>query len=197
MPNHASHQTYKKHIAVILRELGVASSFGSESGMPLYQEAAALVSVGTDIYGREQRLAPSAADCWQAMQGTAQRQGVSLLLVSAFRSVDYQRDIWERKLTAGESVEQILRVSAPPGYSEHHTGWAIDVTAPGCPPVTEEFESTAAFAWLLTNAGTFGFSMTYPRHNRYGVIYEPWHWSVNEITPNPCDQSLSNGGVAL
>ena len=69
----------------------------------------------------------------------------------ASQVIDYQRQIWERKLAAGESVEQILRVSAPPGYSEHHTGRAIDLTAPGCPPVTEEFETTSAFESFRTD----------------------------------------------
>ena len=27
-------------------------------------------------------------------------------------------------------------------------------------------------------AGAFGFSMTYPRDNPWGIIYEPWHWSL-------------------
>jgi len=178
---HDSHQVYEYQVAAILRELGVPASFASDTAMPLYREATDLLSVGTDIYGREQRLAPAAASCWRAMQMAAQQQGVTLLVVSAFRSVAYQRQIWERKLNAGESVQQILSVSAPPGCSEHHTGRAIDITAPGCAPVTEQFETTAAFAWLLANAREFGFSMTYPRFNRYGVVYEPWHWSIPEM----------------
>ena len=69
-----------------------------------------------------------------------------------------------------------LRVNAAPGYSEHHTGRAVDIGTPGCPPLEEAFEDTAAFAWLSRNAGAAGFRMTYPRGNPQGVIYEPWHW---------------------
>jgi D-alanyl-D-alanine carboxypeptidase len=105
---------------------------------------------------------------------------VSLWLVSAFRSVDYQRQIRERKLAAGQSVAEILRVGAPPGYSEHHTGRAIDLAAAGCEPLTEEFERTPEFAWLAAHTGEFGFSMPYKRNNRYGFVYEPWHWSLSE-----------------
>jgi D-alanyl-D-alanine carboxypeptidase len=175
-----SHQPYEEHVAVILGELGIPASYGSDSGVFLHREATDLLAVGADIYGRDQRLTPDAAARWQAMQAAAAQQGVSLLLVSAFRSVDYQRKIWERKLAAGESVAQILRASAPPGYSEHHTGRAIDLTASGCDTLTEEFEGTPEFAWLVAHAGAFGFSMPYSRHNRYGFIYEPWHWSTNE-----------------
>ena len=175
-------QPYEERIAAVLRELGIPASYGSTTGMARQREAEDLVSVGADIYGREQRLAPEAAARWQAMRAAAEPSGVSLRLVSGFRSVDYQQQIWARKLAAGQTVEQILRVSAPPGYSEHHTGRAVDVTAPGCRALTEEFEGTPAFAWLAAHAGEFGFSMTYPRGNRYGVVYEPWHWAVRELT---------------
>jgi len=169
---------YSERIADILRDLGVPTSYGSDTGMPLYREATDLLSIGVDIYGREQRLVRDAAIRWHAMHAAARQEDVTLLPISGFRSVDYQLEIWHRKLTSGESVHQILRVSAPPGYSEHHSGRAVDITTLGCPPVTEEFESTSAFAWLLAHAKEFGFSMTYPRSNRFGVIYEPWHWAI-------------------
>lgn len=111
------------------------------------------------------------------MKAAAARDGETLQLVSAFRGVDYQRQIIERKLAAGQSWEQILRVSALPGFSEHHTGRTIDVTTPGCKALTEEFEGTSAFKWLERRAGEFGFTMTYPRGNEFGVAYEPWHWT--------------------
>ena len=110
------------------------------------------------------------------MKSAATKDGITLLLVSAFRSVAYQKQIIQRKLAAGQSIEQVLRVSAAPGYSEHHTGRAIDVTAYDYKPLTEEFEKTPAFEWLIRRAKNFGFTMTYPRNNTFGVIYEPWHW---------------------
>ena len=148
--------------------------------MVLHEEATKLVSVGKDMYGREQWLTPAAAVGWGSIQAAAAGQGVEILLVSAFRSVDYQRQIWDRKLAAGQTVAQILTVSAPPGYSEHHTGRALDVTASGCEPLTEGFEVTPAFRWLVDHAGEFGFSMTYPRNNPHGVVYEPWHWCFDD-----------------
>ena len=139
--------------------------------------------VGLDIYGREQKLAPNAAAAWGKMEASAWRDGIRLLLVSAFRSVAYQRQIIERKITTGQNLEQILRVSAAPGYSEHHTGRAIDVAAPDCAPLIEEFEQTSAFAWLARHAKEHRFTMTYPRNNKVGVIYEPWHWTFQEHDP--------------
>jgi D-alanyl-D-alanine carboxypeptidase len=136
------------------------------------------VSVGADIYGRDQRLTPQAAAAWTTMRTAAEQEGEILQLVSAFRSWDYQKQIIQRKLAAGQSWEEILRVSAVPGYSEHHTGRTIDVTTPGWKPLTEEFERTPAFGWLVCRAGEFGFAMTYPRDNKSGVAYEPWHWTL-------------------
>jgi D-alanyl-D-alanine carboxypeptidase len=172
-----STETYEKQVAEILREFGISGKYRNRRPFP---EAAGLVSIGHDIYGREQNLAASAAAAWREMKSAAEREGVTLLPVSAFRSVAYQRQIIERKLAAGQSMEQILQASAAPGYSEHHTGRTIDITAPGSKPLTEEFAQTPAFAWLVRRARGFGFSMTYPRNNNRGVIYEPWHWTFHD-----------------
>jgi D-alanyl-D-alanine carboxypeptidase len=168
---------YEIQIAQILRELGIQKDFGARKP---FREATELVSIGEDIYGREQKLAPNAASAWRKLKMAAEGDGVTLQIVSAFRSVAYQRQIIERKLAAGKTMEKILHVSAAPGYSEHHTGRAIDITSSGCKPLTEEFEQTPEFAWLVRRVKDFGFSMTYPRNNKFGVIYEPWHWTFQE-----------------
>lgn len=168
--------TFELRVAQLLTQLGVPDSFRSAGRLPLCEEATDLVSVGLDLYGREQRLAPHAASCWQAMQRRAEQEGVLLQLVSGFRSVDYQREIWDRKLAKGQTVAEILTVNAPPGYSQHHSGLALDLTTSGVPALTEEFESTAAFRWLANRAGDFGFTLSYPRDNSFGISYEPWHW---------------------
>jgi D-alanyl-D-alanine carboxypeptidase len=178
---------YERQVRAMLDELGVPSWYGCDPFLPVCREAAELVSIGPDLFGREQRLAPRAADAWAAMRDAAARDGIVLDLVSAFRTVEYQRRIIERKIAAGIPVDEILRVSAAPGYSEHHTGCAIDLTTPGSEPLEEEFEHTAAFRWLVRNAGRFGFAMSYPRDNAYGIIYEPWHWAFDERSGGDVD----------
>ena len=170
--------SYEARVAQSLVDLGIPASYGVDRHMSLHAEATDLVSVGMDIYGRERQLTPQAASRWAELQAAAHRDGVTLLLVSAFRSLEYQRQIFERKLAAGQSLEQILKVNAPPGYSEHHTGRAVDLTTPGCSPLSEEFETTAAFDWLVRHGRRFDFAMTYPRENPFGVAYEPWHWAI-------------------
>jgi D-alanyl-D-alanine carboxypeptidase len=143
---------------------------------PRYAEASDLVPVGLDFHGREARLAPLAAEAWLNMVEAARGEGVSLLLISAFRSIEYQRGIIERKRARGLGWEEILRVSAYPGFSEHHTGCAVDIASPECTRLEEFFERTPEFAWLSANAGRFGFRLSFPRENTEGLAYEPWHW---------------------
>jgi zinc D-Ala-D-Ala carboxypeptidase len=169
---------YEALVAKTLAELGIPRSYGIARGMAVHPEATDLVSVGPDLHGRERHLTPQAAERWMDLRAAALQEGVTLLLVSAFRSLEYQRQIFERKLAAGESLERILKVNVPPGYSEHHTGRAVDLTTPGCPPLVEHFETTEAFAWLARHAERFGFALSYPRDNPFGIAYEPWHWAV-------------------
>jgi D-alanyl-D-alanine carboxypeptidase len=111
------------------------------------------------------------------MRRAARHDGVELLVVSAFRSVEYQADVIRRKLEAGRAIDDILCANAAPGYSEHHTGRALDLATSGCPPLEETFELTPAFAWLEANAARFGYRLSYPRGNPWGIVYEPWHWA--------------------
>ena len=161
------------------QELGIPADYGQDRCLPYYSEATGLVDVGPNLVGRKQRLAPDTAARWQQMVEAASRGGIRLLIVSGFRSFEYQAQLIRNKLEAGQSIGEILEVNAAPGYSQHHTGGAVDIATPGSRPLTEEFEESDAFAWLGKNAGEFGFSMTYPRDNPYGFIYEPWHWATD------------------
>ena len=159
------------------QELGIPADYGRDGTKPVFQEATELVEVGPNLVGRMQSLEPQTAERWAAMVRAAAADGVQLLMVSGYRSIDYQARLIRKKINAGQSVSEVLEVSAAPGHSEHHTGRAIDIATPGSRPLTEEFEESAAFNWLTENAANFGFSMSYPRDNRHGFIYEPWHWA--------------------
>lgn len=158
-------------------ELGIPADYGAAGSLPTFDEATELVEVGPNLVGRMQRLAPEAARQWQAMVDAADSIGIRLLIVSGFRGFDYQAGLIRKKLEAGQAIEDILEVNTAPGFSEHHTGRAVDIATPGSRPLTEEFEHTDAFRWLTARAVEFGFSMTYPRDNPWGISYEPWHWA--------------------
>lgn len=159
-------------------ELGIPADYGKANELPSFEEALDLVEIGPNLVGRMQSLTSLTAVSWQSMVKSAAADGVILMIVSGFRSMEYQARLIRKKLNAGQVVTDILQVNAAPGFSEHHTGMAVDIATPGSRPLTEEFENTEAFRWLGENAARFGFSMTYPRDNPWGIIYEPWHWSI-------------------
>lgn len=159
-------------------ELGIPAGYGDGRGLPLYPEATDLVDVGPNLVGRMQRLTPDAAERWSLMVEAAAAEGLTLLIVSGFRSVEYQAALIRKKLEGGQQIDDVLTVNAAPGYSQHHTGTAVDIASPGSRPLTEDFEQSDAFAWLKRRAAEFGFEMTYPRNNKYGFVYEPWHWAL-------------------
>ena len=158
------------------RTLGVPRDYARQHQLHVVREPRDLVCIGTDIHGRHQWLAPRAARAWMRMCASAADDGITLQVVSAFRSAAYQLLIIERKLERGQPIDEILQVSAAPGYSEHHSGRVIDITTPDYAALEEEFEKSPAFTWLQSEASRFGFSLSYPRGNRHGIDYEPWHW---------------------
>ncbi len=110
------------------------------------------------------------------MQADAAHDGVTLIPLSAFRSIARQTLIIRRKLASGQNIGDILRVSAVPGCSEHHTGRALDLGSPQEMKLIVAFARTREFRWLKRHAAKFGFHLSYPRGNRQGIAYEPRHW---------------------
>jgi D-alanyl-D-alanine carboxypeptidase len=156
--------------------LGIPADYARTRKLPRQREATRLVRIGRNPDGRMLRLAPSAAAAWRAMRDAAARDGIELIAISAFRSVQRQTRLIRKKLRAGRRIEDILRYMAAPGFSEHHTGRALDIGSPEHIELDEEFARTAAFRWLKTHADEFGFRLSYPRKNPFGIGYEPWHW---------------------
>ena len=85
------------------------------------------------------------------------------------------------QLNSGQLIDEILKTNAAPGYSEHHSGRALDLTEDGCEPLCNAFEETQAFHWLTRNASIFGYSMSYTRDCPFGIEYEPWHWCFRNV----------------
>jgi len=108
----------------------------------------------------------------------AKKDGIYLVFLSGYRSVNLQRDIfYSLKSIRNQIAAERARVSAPPGYSEHSTGFAIDF-GDGLKRETDfkvEFEDTDAFKWLQKNAAKYHFKLSFDKDNKY-IDYEPWHW---------------------
>ncbi len=107
-------------------------------------------------------------------------------VAGALRAVSCHRSVALQRITfcggIGEngsgSFAERAWASAPPGHSEHSTGYVIDFgtsTSPAC-HAEACFAATPAGRWLRANAARFGFEMSFPAGNRQQVKWEPWHW---------------------
>lgn len=164
----------------IIEQLGISKAALTARGLCEYQEAEHLVVAETGDDGREHFLVPAAAYAWQKLKNAALDDQIMVFIVSGFRSIERQEEIIRRKLNSGAGIEDIVKVCAPPGYSEHHTGCAVDVSTPGSPLLEVAFEETPAFRWLTSHANSFGFCLSFPQDNSCGYQYEPWHWCFSE-----------------
>jgi D-alanyl-D-alanine carboxypeptidase len=173
-------QEYPSRVRSVLEELGIPAELISARALPVHTEAHELVVAEYGENGREHLLVPAAAAAWKHLTAAARSDNVDLQIASAFRSFERQAEIVREKLEGGLSIDAILLVSAPPGFSEHHTGRAVDVTTAGCLPLEGAFAHTDAFRWLSLHAKQFGFTLSYPEGNSLGYTYEPWHWCFRE-----------------
>jgi zinc D-Ala-D-Ala carboxypeptidase len=159
-----------------LDDLGISRELIAARGLRECEEATTLEVAEVDPAGREYLLIPIAASAWRKLKAAALTDGIELHIVSAFRSIERQAEIVRQKLENGLTIEDILSVSAPPGFSEHHTGRAIDISTPGSRAFEVELDQTQAYAWLVEHAARFGYSLSFPAGNPWGYQYEPWHW---------------------
>ena len=118
------------------------------------------------------------AQAFRQMVADAQHAGAYIVPVSGFRGVSLQGELFENQIARKGSIQRAALVSAPPGHSEHHTGYAIDIGDADNPGTHVEmsFEQTRSFRWLNQNAPRYGFELSFPPGNAQGISYEPWHW---------------------
>lgn len=169
-------EAYRTRLSALHDALGIPEDYMDTCSLPVCEEPDELVDTEADFYGRPQRLTQDAFVAWTSMKAAAANDKVTVFLISAFRDIDYQHDVIARKLSEGRAISEILQANAAPGYSEHHTGRAVDIGTPGCDALVEAFENTEAFQWLKTNGNKYNFFMSYPQNNPQGINYEPWHW---------------------
>lgn len=166
-----------------------------------YQEVprSRLATVGQYVrgsYRRTEKLEQDAAAAFQRMTADAQSEGVRLMPISGFRTVSSQNQLFNRQIKRQGSQSAAAKLSAPPGHSEHHTGYAIDI-ADAKNPNTDlklSFQSSDAYKWLVANGGRYGFELSFPRNNPQGVSFEPWHWRYIGSTAAQSTFKVAKGG---
>ena len=145
-----------------------------------------------------------AAAAWLALKRDAAEHGFELELNSAYRGHQYQRELFLRPLKAPYELDDLaerLKMSAPPGYSKHHTGYAIDIGQPGY----HDFGQAPVYEWLsadnFANAKKHGWIPSYPPDGgRQGPVPEPWELTYVGVEailcfhqPHDSDDPLCNG----
>ena len=137
-----------------------------------------IASYAQKQYQRFEYLDVEAGQALMKLIYAARDEGVWLVPVSGFRSIERQTILFDEQVKRLGSIEAATKVSAPPGYSEHHTGYVIDLTDGRFPKqdITYKFANTDAYRWLTKHAHEFGFEQSFPLNNLQGISYEPWHW---------------------
>ncbi len=133
-----------------------------------------LVTIAS-TYGASLLLESTVYEQYKLMWSAAKQEGLSLYIRSPYRSYRTQQTLYNRYVAAdGKAVADTY--SARPGYSEHQTGLAFDVTSPSTN--FDTFEYSQEFEWLKNNAHKYGFILRYPKGKEYitGYMYEPWHY---------------------
>lgn len=116
-------------------------------------------------------LLPTVMEAWNAMVAAAKEDGISLWIVSGFRSYETQRTIYNNYV-ANNGQASADTYSARPGHSEHQTGLAFDINQ-----ISYSFGETAAGKWVAEHGAEYGFIIRYPQEKQHitGYVYEPWH----------------------
>lgn len=152
-----------------------------------------LATVSQSYYSlpsKDNRFDSRAAPHLEQMIHDARADGVQLVIVSGYRSMAYQTENFDRKVsqfrkegyTESTASSKAAILVAPPGTSEHESGLAADIVSSDWykknADLTEAFDQTEAFAWLKKHAAAYGFILRYPKGKTAvtGISYEPWHW---------------------
>ena len=151
------------------------------------------------LHSPEIQLLNTVGNAFKRMQAAAKKDGILLEIVSAYRSFERQKSIWNRKfklnqeegLSPEQNINKIIEYSTLPGTSRHHWGTDVDLIdgskiREGDVLLTEKFHGKGPYVvmrkWMEKNAATYGFIRPYTdKKTRKGFYYEPWHYSYAPI----------------
>jgi len=145
-------------------------------GLPASFVPSDLVDVGQAGFTTRDQVRTGVIADLGALRVAAEANGTPIQIISGYRSYDYQRNLFARRVDEVGEAEAALR-TARPGHSEHQLGTAVDVLDPGAVELTTAFALTPAGMWVAEHAHEFGFVVSYPDGARDRTCYEfePWH----------------------
>ena len=135
-----------------------------------------IVEISSKYAYADNHMRQEAYDAFKNMWNAAMDNGIQFIINSSYRDFNSQKEIYEDyKNWYGE--EKADSQAARPGYSEHQTGYAIDLFAKDN-QLSDTFEESEGYKWLQNNAYKYGFIERYPKDKQYltGYAFESWHW---------------------
>ncbi len=134
-----------------------------------------LEKVSTNYALSNMKLVNVAKEAYEEMAKAAQKDKRKLVIMSAYRSYDYQVNLYNR-YAKKDGSDKADTYSGRPGFSEHQTGLAFDLY--NGKTVYTRFEETKEFDWMQENAYKYGFILRFPKdkEKETGYVYEAWHY---------------------
>ena len=152
------------------------------------------------LVGNSFKLQKEAFDAFKNMKKAALKEGITIKIVSGYRSFNRQKSIWNRKynkytsqgLSPDAALQKIIEYSTIPGSSRHHWGTDFDiidasVKMPEDLLIESNFDKNGVYFnlknWMDLNAESYGFYLVYTNAiNRKGFKYEPWHYTYKPLS---------------
>lgn len=133
-----------------------------------------LVEITKNVNGKR-LLVKEAADMFYKMSEEIEKNNMSIRIISAYRSYEYQKTLYNNYVLK-DGQEKADTYSARPGFSEHQTGLVIDIDNNKLN--YENFENTEEYKWMQNNSYKYGFILRYPKDKEdiTGYQYESWHY---------------------
>lgn len=133
---------------------------------------------------RKEYIHKDVLEYYIAMYDDAAAEGVNLGIVSAFRSFDTQKWLWNQRYYKSANPDKVaksvLSYLAMPGTSRHHWGTDIDIMSTKL-NFFETETGKKAYQWLVDNAAEYGFYQVYTAGRTVGYNEEKWHWTYLPI----------------
>ncbi|MPW58035.1 D-alanyl-D-alanine carboxypeptidase family protein [Moraxella catarrhalis] len=162
------------------------------------QSSTKLKSIPKKYTPKPKKIHPEVYNSLIDMIDKTQKDNIKLSVVSAFRSYQRQKQIWENKWGNRPNddinhAKNILKWSAFPGTSRHHWGTDVDFNSVET-AYWKSKEGVKVYNWLQNNAPKYGFCQTYDDGRQHGYNSEPWHWSYMPVADRYLAQ-ISNPAV--
>ena len=155
----------KKELMLVNKYHGLSEDYNPEN----------LVKVGSRYAYEGHRIIEEVYQAFKDLADEARGEGYTIVINSSYRSFSSQNSLWQA-IRSNQGTRVADQRSARAGFSEHQTGYAIDVA--DFYDTGNDFGKTEAYKWMIENSYKFGFILRYPKHaeNITGYSYEPWHY---------------------